>query len=30
MGQILRRVRNRLDASDDPRWKAADFGVARE
>jgi hypothetical protein len=28
-GQLLRRVRNRLDASDDPRWKAAAFGVAR-
>ena len=28
-GQILRRVRDRLDASDDPRWKAAAFGVAR-
>jgi hypothetical protein len=28
-GQVLRRVRNRLDASDDPRWKAAAFGVAR-
>jgi len=27
MGQVLRRVRGRLDASDDPRWKA--FGVAR-
>jgi hypothetical protein len=29
LGQILRRVRDRLDASDDPRWKAAAFGVAR-
>jgi hypothetical protein len=29
MGQVLRRVRARLDASDDPRWKAAAFGVAR-
>jgi hypothetical protein len=29
MGQVLRRVRDRLDASDDPRWKAAAFGVAR-
>ena len=29
MGQLLRRVRARLDASDDPRWKAAAFGVAR-
>jgi len=28
-GQVLRRVRERLDASDDPRWKAAAFGVAR-
>jgi hypothetical protein len=28
-GQLLRRVRNRLDASDDSRWKAAAFGVAR-
>ena len=28
-GQLLRRVKNRLDASDDPRWKAAAFGVAR-
>jgi hypothetical protein len=28
-GQLLRRVRDRLDASDDPRWKAAAFGVAR-
>jgi hypothetical protein len=27
--QVLRRVRDRLDASDDPRWKAAAFGVAR-
>jgi hypothetical protein len=29
MGQVLRRVRDRLDASDDPRWRAAAFGVAR-
>ena len=28
-GQLLRRVRDRLDVSDDPRWKAAAFGVAR-
>jgi len=28
-GQLLRRVKDRLDASDDPRWKAAAFGVAR-
>ena len=28
-GQLLRRVRDRLDASDDPTWKAAAFGVAR-
>jgi len=28
-GQLLRRVRDRLDASDDPKWKAAAFGVAR-
>jgi len=28
-GQVLRRVRDRLDAADDPRWKAAAFGVAR-
>lgn len=28
-GQLLRRVRNRLDASDDPKWKAAAFGIAR-
>ena len=28
-GQLLRRVRDKLDASDDPRWKAAAFGVAR-
>lgn len=27
--ELLRRVRDRLDASDDPRWKAAAFGVAR-
>ena len=29
MGQLVRRVRGRLDASDDPRWKAAAFGIAR-
>jgi hypothetical protein len=28
-GQVLRRVRDRLDASTDPEWKAAAFGVAR-
>jgi len=28
-GQLLRRVRDRLDASADPQWKAAAFGVAR-
>jgi hypothetical protein len=28
-GQLLRRVRDHLDASDDPRSKAAAFGVAR-
>jgi hypothetical protein len=28
-GQLVRRVRDRLDASDDPRWKAAAFGIAR-
>src|SRR4029077_16194676 len=28
-GQVLRRVRDRLDASEDPRWKAAAFGGAR-
>jgi hypothetical protein len=28
-GQLLRRVRDRLDASDDPQSKAAAFGVAR-
>lgn len=28
-GQLLRRVRDRLDASDDPRAKAAAFGIAR-
>ena len=27
--QVLRRVRDRLDASEDPKWKAAAFGVAR-
>jgi hypothetical protein len=29
VGQLLRRVRDRLDASDDKDWKAAAFGVAR-
>jgi hypothetical protein len=29
VGQVLRRVRDRLDASDDKDWKAAAFGVAR-
>jgi hypothetical protein len=29
VGQVLRRVRDRLDASADPAWKAAAFGVAR-
>ena len=28
-GQLLRRVRDRLDTSSDPSWKAAAFGVAR-
>jgi hypothetical protein len=28
-GQVLRAVRDRLDASEDPKWKAAAFGVAR-
>ena len=28
-GQLLRRVRDRLEASADPQWKAAAFGVAR-
>jgi hypothetical protein len=28
-GQLLRRVRDRLDASEDLTWKAAAFGVAR-
>jgi len=28
-GQLLRRVRDRLDASAEPSWKAAAFGVAR-
>ena len=28
-GQVLRGVRDRLDASEDPTWKAAAFGVAR-
>jgi hypothetical protein len=29
MGSVLRRVKARLDASGDPAWKAAGFGVAR-
>jgi hypothetical protein len=29
VAQILRRVRDRLDASDDPKSKAAAFGIAR-
>ena len=29
MGQLLRRVRDRLEASDDKDWKAAAFGIAR-
>jgi hypothetical protein len=29
MGQLLRRVRDRLDASSDPADKAAAFGIAR-
>jgi len=29
MGQLLRRVRERLDTSTDPAWKAAAFGIAR-
>jgi hypothetical protein len=28
-GELLRRVRDRLDASDDPAWKSAAFGIAR-
>ncbi len=28
-GQLLRRVQKRLQASDDPQWKAAAFGIAR-
>ena len=28
-GQLLRKVKDRLEASDDPRWKTAAFGVAR-
>ena len=28
-GRLLGKVRNRLDASADPRWKAAAFGIAR-
>jgi len=29
VGQLVRRVRDRLEASDDPRAKAAAFGIAR-
>ena len=29
MGGILRRAKDRLAASDEPKWKAAAFGVAR-
>src|SRR5262245_26641101 len=29
VGQLLRRVGQRLEASGDPRWRAAAFGVAR-
>jgi hypothetical protein len=29
VGTLIRRVRDRLDASDDPRMKAAAFGIAR-
>jgi hypothetical protein len=29
VGRLLRRVRDRLDAAEDPRWKAAAFGIAR-
>jgi hypothetical protein len=29
MGQLVRRVRDRLEASDDPRARAAAFGIAR-
>ena len=29
VGQLLRRVRDRLDASYDPAGKAAAFGIAR-
>jgi hypothetical protein len=29
VGQLLRRLRDRLDASEDPRLKAAAFGIAR-
>jgi len=29
MGQLLRRVRDRLDGSADNDWKAAAFGIAR-
>jgi hypothetical protein len=29
IGQLLRRIRDRLDASDDPRAKVAAFGIAR-
>ena len=28
-GRLLRRVRDRLDASSEPSWKAAAFGIAR-
>jgi hypothetical protein len=28
-GQLLRRVRDRLDASENPSWKAAAFAIAR-
>jgi hypothetical protein len=28
-GRLLRRVRDRLDAVEDPHWKAAAFGIAR-
>jgi hypothetical protein len=28
-GGLLRRVRDRLDTSADPKWKAAAFGIAR-
>jgi hypothetical protein len=29
MGQLLRRVRDRLDAASEPSWKAAALGIAR-